>query len=229
MSRMTRLSAVLAVLALAACSAATAPATPVAGDHTIGSATAKVQLLEYSDYQCPACGFFYPITKQIAERYKDRVSFTVRHFPLENLHKNALAASEAAEAAGAQGKYFEMHDKLFEGQKEWSDLADPVPTFATYAGQIGLDVAKFTSEVNAKKYESAIRASYARGIGLGVNSTPTFFLNGKKLTDTPRTYGAFQALIDAALIEAGAPASSVTPSAEVPTSPAPASSVSTPE
>ena len=220
MNRIARSAAILATLALAACASATAPATPVAGDHTVGTAGAKVQLLEYGDYQCPACGFFHPITKQIAERYQDRITFTFRHFPLENLHKNAMIASEAAEAAGAQGKYFEMHDKLFTGQSAWSELADPMPTFNQYAGEIGLDVAKFTSDVTSNKYEAMVRASYARGMGLGVNSTPTFFLNGKKIENTPRTYGAFQALIDAALQDAAVPAASVSTAPAASMSPA---------
>ena len=202
------LSLVLPLAFLAACSAAPAGSvTPTAADHTKGAANAKVTLIEYGDFQCPACGYFHPIVEQVMARYGDRISFTFRNFPLEQLHKNAMAASQAAEAAGAQGKYWEMYDKLYDTQKAWSDLDDATETFAGYAKDLGLDVEKFKSELTSKKYESKVRADYQGGVTLGVNSTPSFYLNGTKIQSNPQSYGGFQALIDSALQAAGTQAS----------------------
>lgn len=146
------------------------------------ASTAKVNIVEFGDYQCPACGAAHPNLKKIIEDYKDNpdVNFVFRNFPLDTIHPNAHISSEAAEAAGAQGKYWEMHDLLYQRQSEWEASPSPVDIFARYAAEIGLDVEKFKSEVSSRKYAEVIRADQSDGEAAGVNSTPTIFINGEK-------------------------------------------------
>ncbi|MEO7617450.1 MAG: thioredoxin domain-containing protein [Candidatus Saccharibacteria bacterium] len=147
--------------------------------HTQGSG--KVQIVEFGDYQCPSCGAAYPIIKQLQSENANDISLIFRNFPLPQLHANALTAAEAAEAAGKQGKYFEMHDKLYETQKDWSTLSNPLDTFVSYAKDLGLDQDKFKQDIEAENYKAIIDTDVADGNALGVNATPTFYINGKKM------------------------------------------------
>ena len=140
-----------------------------------GSATPKATLVEFSDFECPACGAAFPIVKQIVEQYKDDLKFVFRHFPLDK-HKNARLAANAAEAAGAQGKFWEMHDLLFKNQTNLSQ-----ETINGFAIELKLDMDKFTKEMTDGTYNQKIQKDVDEGTSLGVNSTPTFYLNGKKL------------------------------------------------
>jgi len=140
-----------------------------------GSATPKATLVEFSDFECPACGAAYPIVKQIVEQYKNDLKFVFRHFPLEQ-HKNARLAASAAEAAGAQGKFWEMHDLLFKNQTNLSQ-----ETINGFAIELKLDMDKFTKEMAEGTYNQKVQKDVDEGTSLGINSTPTFFLNGKKL------------------------------------------------
>jgi protein-disulfide isomerase len=164
-----------------------APATKVtdAGKLTRSSSHAqgsgKVQIVEFGDYQCPSCGAAYPIIKQLQTENANDISLIFRNFPLPQLHANAITAAEAAEAAGKQGKYFEMHDKLYETQKEWSTLSNPLDTFVSYAKGLGLDQNKFKQDVEAENFKAIIDTDVADGNALGVNATPTFYINGKKI------------------------------------------------
>lgn len=144
-----------------------------------GNTGSSVTVVEFADFQCPACGVAHPINQRVYDEYKDKVKFVYRHFPLST-HRNAPVAAEAAEAAKAQGKFWEMHDKLFETQKEWSDLADPRDKFAEYAGSLGLNVETFKADVQANKYARLISQDYADGESVRVNATPTYYINGKK-------------------------------------------------
>lgn len=144
--------------------------------HTRGNPDAKTYLVEFSDYQCPACGTFKPIVDSVVEKYKDKLLFAYRNFPLAQ-HEFAEKAAEVAEAAGEQGKYFEMHDYLFANQANFSD-----EVYQTGAQKIGLDMDKFNSSLKSGKFKSLIQDDVSYGVAHGVNSTPTFFLNGKKLT-----------------------------------------------
>lgn len=173
-------------------------------NHTLGTSDVGVTLIEYGDFQCPACGSYHPILQQVKELYKDRVVFQFRHFPLEALHKNARAASYAAEAAGNQGKFWEMHDYLFENQQAWQETNDPVGVFEGYARAIGVeDMARF-SEDYRKNVSGIINADLEAGRALGASSTPTFVLDGKKLDDNPpASVEAFAKLLDDALIAKG--------------------------
>ncbi len=150
--------------------------------HMTGPANAKVQLVEYGDYQCPFCGAAYQPVKTVVDKYKNNPNFTFvfRNFPLSQ-HPNAQEAAEAAEAAGAQGKYFEMHDMLYQNQNDWSGTLSPTSAFESYAQTLGLDVNKFKSDLTTNKYINNITQDQADGEALGVNATPTFFLNGQKL------------------------------------------------
>lgn len=173
----------------------------VKGDsQKITSPGAKVTLVEFGDFQCPACGASHPIVKQLLDEYKGKITFVFRHFPLPN-HKNAMKAANAAEAAGAQKKFFEMHDLLFENQAEWSEDNNPEELFEKYAGELKLDMDKFKEDVKSKKYENKIKADQADGNTAGVNSTPTFFINGK-LQAGGLPYDQFKVKIEEALKEA---------------------------
>lgn len=146
----------------------------------IGSDSAKVKLVEFSDFQCPACRAAEPFIKQVVSSYGDQVQFIYRHFPLPQ-HKFARQTATLAETAGEQGKFWEMHDKIFETQTEWSDLADATPFFLELAKELNLDEAKVKQELEQDSFKAKIDDDTAEGRSAGVNSTPTFFLNGRKL------------------------------------------------
>lgn len=166
--------------------------------HTEGDKDAKVTLVEFGDFQCPACGASHPIVKQIVNEYKGKVKFVYRNFPL-SMHKNAKVAAYAAEAAGAQGKFFEMHDALFNEQKEWSESKDPMEHFKKYAKNIGVeDLERFEKEITDKKYENIIKKDLDDGNVAGVTATPTFFINGV-IHSGGMPYDQFKKTIDEAL------------------------------
>jgi protein-disulfide isomerase len=157
---------------------------------------ATVTLVEFLDYECEACGAAYPIVEQILEEYKGKVNFVVRNFPN---HKNSLLAANAAEAAGEQGKYWEMYNILFENQTEWAEKQTPqTKIFIKYAEKIGLDMDKFKTVLDSKKYDDMLNKDKQEGIALGVNATPTFFINGEKSVGV-LPYDQFKTKIDAAL------------------------------
>jgi protein-disulfide isomerase len=167
--------------------------------HMTGSQGAKMTIVEFGDYQCPSCGAAHPILKQILAQYQSNpnFNFVFRNFPLP-MHANALPAAEAAEAAGAQGKYWEMHDKLYENQGEWSENINALAVFANYAQQIGLDVDKFTTDIRNSKYKDFISADANDALALSLNATPTFFVNGTMQVGVP-DYNALKKTIDEAL------------------------------
>ena len=153
-------------------------------DHLEGSPNAKVVLVEYSDFQCPACRLYYPVVKNIVSKYGQQIQVIYRVFPLPQHDKGYLAA-RAAEAAGVQGKFWQMHDKLFEGQILWTGKSEieAIQTFTDYATQIGLDKTKFSSDMNSPAIADRIQRDLTSGVSSNVDATPTFFLNGAKLTD----------------------------------------------
>ncbi len=169
-----------------------------ATSHTKGSTTTGVVLIEYGDFECPACGQYYPIVKQVYETYKDRITFQFRHFPLVQIHQNAFAASRAVEAAGKQGKFFEMHDMLYENQTSWRNTSNAISFFDTYAQQLGLDIAKYKQDFASEEINDAINADMREGQNAGATSTPTFVLDGKKI-ENPRDLEGFNKLIEEAI------------------------------
>jgi protein-disulfide isomerase len=155
-------------------------AVPVsARDHADGPADAPVTLVEYGDYECPHCGRAYPIVKQIQEQMGDRLRFVFRNFPLAQLHPHAQHAAEAAEAAAVQGKFWEMHDALFEHQRALDDAH-----LVGLARTLELDVPRFSAELTAHAHQRRVRDDFMSGVRSGVNGTPTFFINGRRHDDS---------------------------------------------
>ena len=151
--------------------------------HIKGNPESTVTLVEYSDFQCPACASFQPVLKEILATYGDKIQFEYKHYPLP-IHPYAQQAGIAAEAAGQQGKFFEFHDALFEKQNEWSKSATPVAFFAKYAEELGLDVEKFKQHQKSSLLRDAVRSDLNEARELGLTATPTFFLNGEKMEIT---------------------------------------------
>jgi protein-disulfide isomerase len=147
--------------------------------HSLGNKDAKVTLTEFGDYQCPACAAAHAPVKQLAEQYKDNPNFrfVFRNFPLTDIHPNALASSEAAEAAALQDKFWEMHDLLYERQNDWSTSLNPMDKFTSYATELGLDVEKFKADMLSQQVVDKVTQDLQDAIALGANSTPTFYLN----------------------------------------------------
>lgn len=159
------------------------------GDHVYGDKSSKVVLIEYGDFQCPGCGGAFPQLKTIKETYKDKIAFIFRDFPLTTIHPNALAAATAAEAAGLQGKFWEMHDKLYENQDAWSriDASKRTDVFVGYAKDIGLDTTKFKNDLSDQKVVAKINRDRAFGKKLNVDSTPTLYLGSDKVDSATTT------------------------------------------
>jgi protein-disulfide isomerase len=178
------------------------------GDHIFGKVGSKVTLIEFGDFQCPPCGNIYPVIKSISEQYTNQLQFVFRNFPIPDLHPNATAAAASAEAAGLQGKYWEMHNKLYEAQNDWSSLSatDRTGFFDNLAKGLGLDMKKVDADMAATDVTSKINYDLALGNKLTVDATPTFILDGKKLDSSAySTESAFKDTINADLKKAGIP------------------------
>lgn len=144
-----------------------------------GKVNSAVVLEEYGDYQCPPCGQLYPELKQLEKEYGNQLQIVFHHFPLTKIHKNALMAARTAEAARNQNKFWEMHDRLYRNQKEWSELDDPRPVFTGYARELGLNVEKFNGDLGSNLIDQRISADMQRGTSQGVTGTPTVFLDSR--------------------------------------------------
>ena len=144
-------------------------------DHFDGPANAALMLLEYGDYECPHCGRAHVIVKRIQKRFKGKIRFIFRHFPLSTMHPHAEMAAEAAEAAGTQGQFWEMHDLLYDNQEDLRGEA-----IADFASELGLDLQQFADDLESHKYLTRVKADFAGGVRSGVNGTPTFFINGTR-------------------------------------------------
>lgn len=149
-------------------------------NHIEGKGQKAVTLVEYGDYECPICGIYYQPLKQVAAQFDNEIYFQFRNLPLTSIHANAFAAARAAEAADAQGKYWEMHNALYDTQSDWSSSQSPQTIFESYAKQLGLDVTKFKADYASSKVNDAINADVAAFNKTGQEmATPTFFLDGK--------------------------------------------------
>lgn len=166
------------------------------GSHMTGKSGAKVTLVEFSDYQCPACATVAPFVKSITDFYKGNqdFNFVLRHFPLSQ-HANAIVSAEAAESAAVQGKFFEMSELLFAKQAEWERVKNPMDLFVGYAGGLGLDVEKFRSDLQGNKYLPIVQADLRDANLLALDHTPFLFLNGVEVKDI----SSLKSQIDAAL------------------------------
>ena len=156
--------------------------------HVKGEGSKAVTLMEYGDYQCSVCAVYEPTLNQVVERFSKDIYFQFRNLPLVSIHPNAFGAARAAEAAGMQNKYFEMHDKLYQNQGSWSSSNSALSLFKDYAQEIGLDVARFETDYAKKEVNDAINADLAEFGKTGQpQSTPTFFLNDKYIDNKDLT------------------------------------------
>lgn len=148
-------------------------------DHVTGKTDSRIVLYEFADYQCTGCSAAFPQIKSITEQYKDHIAFVYRNFPLTSGHQHAFAAAAAAEAAGLQGKYWPMHDQLFETRDSWNTMTaeQRASAFEGYASQLGLNLDQYRSDISSQKVAEKINTDRALGLKVGVNSTPTLFLN----------------------------------------------------
>ena len=168
-------------------------------DWAVGPVDAKVTVVEYLDFECEACGAYYPLTTQLKEEYKDSMRFVVRYFPLPG-HKNSRTAAHAVEAAGKQGKFWEMYNILFTKQAEWSE--QPVANqeqFEKYAIEAGVaNIDQWKTDVMSDDVKNRVEDSYKDAVSLDLQGTPSFFVDGKKV-ESPKGYEAFKKLIDDSL------------------------------
>jgi hypothetical protein len=168
--------------------------------NSLGPADAKVVVAEFGDYQCPACGKYHPVLKNnILPAYDGKIRFVFLNYPLP-IHKNAQSAAQAAEAAALQGKFWQMHDLLYERQQDWSEQKDPYGKFESYAKELGLDTAKFKSDYASQKVADIINNQAALGDAFNVPGTPTFFVNGV-MVDNASGSNALTQAIDKALAQ----------------------------
>jgi len=149
--------------------------------HTLGSPNAPARLEEFGDFQCPPCGAFHPILQQMHAEFGDKLQITFREFPLYPNHQHSVVAASAAEAAGLQGKFWEMHDLIYEHQNDWKDKFDVRPIFEGYAKQIGLDIDRWKQDSVSEQVARRITSDGNRGHSMGVSGTPTVFLNGREV------------------------------------------------
>lgn len=161
-------------------------------------ATQAITMVEYGDLQCPACKAYHPLVLDVLKAYPEQLKLVFKNYPLTTVHRNAMAAAIAAEAAGKQGKYFEFVDMVYEKQLEWSELDDPQGKFEEYVKALGLSVEQFKKDQQDKAITTLINDERNEGIQNGVTGTPSFFINGKKI-ENPANLDAFKKVIDAEL------------------------------
>ncbi|OLC56211.1 MAG: disulfide bond formation protein DsbA [Chloroflexi bacterium 13_1_40CM_4_68_4] len=166
-------------------------------DHIRGPSDAPVTLLEYGDYECPFCGAAHPVVKQIEELMAEQLRLVFRHFPITTLHPHAELAAEAAEAAGAQHRFWEMHDWIYQHQ----DTIDP-DDLRGAAARLGLDLERYDADVESHRFAPRIREDFMSGVRSGVNGTPTFFINGARHDGDYELETLLDALREALLAEA---------------------------
>ncbi len=170
-------------------------------DYMIGPENAPVTLIEYIDFECESCGAYFPLVKQLEQDFPNDLKIIQRYFPLPG-HKNGLTSALAVEAAARQGKYFEMHDLLFSQQRMWGERPASDPSiFEAYAQQLGLDLVQFKQDVSSQSVKDRVQRDIDSGTKLGNTGTPTFYLNGEKISN-PRSYEDFKILIQAAILKA---------------------------
>jgi len=155
---------------------------------------ATITITEYSDYQCPACGYYHPIVKKLKEKYGDQINMNYKFYPL-NSHRYAALAARAAQAAKNQGKFLEMHNMLFQNQKQWSQSTNPGPTFVNYARELNLDIEQFRNELNSRETQEAVMKEKQEGRRAGVRATPTFIIEGEQVSSLPKSFAEFDQLV----------------------------------
>lgn len=169
-----------------------------ADSDKISTPSATVTLVEFGDFQCPACGDYHPVVKQVLSDFQKNITFVFRNFPLDSIHPNAHPAALAAEAAGIQGKYWEMHDMLYEHQVDWADKQNPQDVFNGYATSLGLNLDQFKKDINSSGVVSKVQEDMNDGNALAINQTPTFFVNGTMI-ENPASLADFEKVIKTAM------------------------------
>lgn len=180
-------------------SSTTASPAVTKNDFQTQPAGAKVTLTEYADFQCPACKAYYPLVKQLQSDFGIKLNVVYRFFPLKTIHQNAINSARAAYAASLQNKFWQMHDKLFDTQDSWATLSDPESTYIGYAKDLQLNTDQFKKDYEADTTLTFVNTAYDNATAIGLNSTPTFFLNGKMLTSNPQSYSDFKKVIQDAI------------------------------
>jgi protein-disulfide isomerase len=163
------------------------------GTYLPASPSATVTLVEFGDYECPACSVYSPMIKQLLTEFSGKITYVFRNYPLPQ-HKNAPLSSYTVEAAGLQGKYWQMHEKLFATQSEWSKLSDPKDTFMAYARELGVDITKFNTDLESTYIKDLVQNDVADGNAIALTETPTFYLNDLKIT-VSGSYEEFRNLV----------------------------------
>lgn len=171
--------------------------------HAVGPEDAPVTLEEFGDFECPPCGLLHPVLKTMEKEFGPRLRVIFREFPLVPTHPHALVAARSAEAAGLQGKFWEMHDLLFENQRTWHEQFDARPTFEGYAKRIGLDLERFRRDLSSQVVEQRIFLDGKRAHALGVKGTPTVFLNGREVPFESLAPEKLRVLINVQLTSSG--------------------------
>ena len=166
--------------------------------HLLGPIGARVQIEEFGDFQCPSCAALSPALNQAEQKYRGQVCIVFRHFPVAS-HQHAQAAARAAEAAGLQNRFWEMHDLLYGSQLVWTREAKVQEIFSQFAKSLGLDLERFNTDLERDQVNSRIVADQQRGASLGVNRTPAIFINGRRLPDSSLNQKGLQDVIDAAV------------------------------
>lgn len=170
----------------------------VNGSYLPATTSASLTFVEFGDYECPACGIYSPFVKQLLTDFAGKINYVFRNYPLPQ-HKNGPISSYAVEAAGLQGKYWEMHEKVYATQADWSNLGDPTIVFVGYAKDFGLDINKFSTDLNSSTVKDKVKNDLNDGNTIGLTETPTFYLNGKKLI-LGGSYEQLKKAVESALI-----------------------------
>lgn len=168
------------------------------GNYLPASSSAKVTLVEFGDYECPACAEYHLLVKQLLTDFSGKVNYVFRNFPLSQ-HANAEISAYAAEAAGLQGKFWQMHDKLYESTNDWSTSTDAKSIFVGYAGSLGLNVDKFKVDIDSSAVKDKVKSDTNDGNLVKINSTPTFYLDGVKIENLPSIYADFKKIVSTQL------------------------------
>jgi protein-disulfide isomerase len=168
------------------------------GSYLPATSSAKLTLVEFGDYECPACIEYHPFVKQILSEFSGQVNYVFRNYPLSQ-HANAPVSAYAAEAAGLQGKYWQMHDKIYESTGEWVASSDAKSIFIGYAGVLGLDVKKFTSDIDSDTVKGKVQSDMNDGNLVKLDATPTFYINGVKVNSLTGNYANFKSVVSAEL------------------------------
>ena len=167
----------------------------VTGMNVKGNKDGKDVVIEFADFQCPACAVYAPILSQFVEENKGNVKFIMKYFPLTSIHKNAMNSAYSAQASSKQNKFWEMHDMLYSRQTEWADIDNPQEMFIGYAKELGLDEKKFKNDYLSKEVRDIVREDLMLALKLGLDSTPTLFINGKKYSG-PATLADFNSALE---------------------------------